>query len=40
MDRDDPAPVSQNEDVILTFPKDLRYKYTIDWPTGAEAVSQ
>ena len=30
-------PVSQNEDVILTFPKDLKIKYTIDWPTGAEA---
>ena len=28
--------VFQNEDVILSFPKDLNIKYTIDWPTGAE----
>ena len=27
----------QNEDDTLTFPKDLNIKYTIDWPTGAEA---
>ena len=29
--------VLQNEDVTLAFPKDLNIKYTIDWPTGAEA---